>query len=35
MLTNHIKIAFRNLLRHKTFSFINIFGLAASLSVAC
>ncbi len=33
MLQNYIKIAFRNLLKHKSFSFINIFGLAASLSV--
>lgn len=33
MLNNYLKIAFRNLLKHKTFSFINIFGLAVSLSV--
>jgi putative ABC transport system permease protein len=28
MLKNYLKIAFRNLFRHKTFSFINIIGLA-------
>lgn len=33
MLTNYLKIAFRNLLKQKTFSFINIFGLALSMSV--
>ena len=33
MLRNYLKIAFRNLLKNKSFSFINIFGLAASLSV--
>jgi putative ABC transport system permease protein len=33
MLVNYIKIAFRNLLRQKLFSFINIFGLALSMSV--
>ena len=33
MLNNYLKIALRNLLKHKSFSFINIFGLAASLSV--
>ncbi len=33
MLNNYLKIAFRSLLKHKSFSFINIFGLAASLSV--
>ncbi len=33
MLNNYIKIALRNLLRNKTFSFINIIGLAVSMSV--
>lgn len=33
MLANYIKIAFRNLNRNRLFSFINIFGLALSLSV--
>jgi putative ABC transport system permease protein len=33
MLHNYLKIAIRNLLRNKTYSFINIFGL--SLGVAC
>jgi putative ABC transport system permease protein len=32
MLKNYIKIAFRNMKRHKGFSFINIFGLAIGLS---
>jgi len=34
MLKNHFKIALRNLLRHKTFSFINILGLAVGMT-AC
>ena len=33
MLKNYIKIAVRNLLRQKTYSFINIFGLA--VGIAC
>ena len=33
MLINYLKIAFRNLLRHKAFSFINIAGLA--IGMAC
>jgi len=33
MLKSYIKIAWRNLWKHKLFSFINIFGLALSLSV--
>jgi putative ABC transport system permease protein len=33
MIQNYLKIAWRNLLRHKTFSFINVFGLALSMSV--
>ena len=33
MFKNYLKIAFRNLLRHKGFSFINIAGLAVGLAV--
>lgn len=33
MFQNYLKTAFRSLLRHKAFSFINIFGLALSMSV--
>ena len=33
MLKSYLKITFRNLLKNKSFSFINVFGLAASLSV--
>lgn len=33
MIRNYFKIAIRSLLRHKTFSFINIFGLAISMSI--
>ena len=33
MLKNYFKIAFRNLIRTKIYSFINIFGL--SLGIAC
>lgn len=33
MLTNYLKITIRTLLRQKLFSFINIFGLALSMSV--
>lgn len=33
MIINFIKVALRNLLKNKTFSFINIFGLAVSMSV--
>src|ERR1700761_200503 len=32
MIRNYIKIAFRNLVRHKSFSFINITGLAVGMS---
>ena len=32
MLTNYLKIALRNLLRHKAFSFINILGLALGMT---
>ncbi|PSR55349.1 hypothetical protein AHMF7605_18470 [Adhaeribacter arboris] len=32
MLTNYLKIALRNLLRHKAFSFINISGLALGMT---
>jgi len=33
MLKNYLKIALRNLLRQKTYSFINIFGFAVGLAV--
>ena len=33
MLKNYIKIAFRNLLKNKIYSFINIFGLAIGMAV--
>ncbi|HEY0108735.1 MAG TPA: ABC transporter permease, partial [Fibrella sp.] len=33
MLTNYLKIALRNLWKHKLFSFINVFGLASGLTV--
>jgi len=34
MVKNYLKIAIRTLLRHKVFSFINIFGLAVSFSIS-
>ncbi|WP_273210637.1 ABC transporter permease [Runella zeae] len=34
MLQNYFKIAFRNQLKHKGYSFINIFGLATGMAVA-
>lgn len=34
MLVNYLKIALRNLARNKTYSFINIFGLASGMAVA-
>jgi ABC-type antimicrobial peptide transport system permease subunit len=34
MLTNYFKIAFRNLVKHKGYSFINVFGLATGMAVA-
>ncbi|MBA4850048.1 ABC transporter permease [Emticicia sp. BO119] len=34
MISNYFKIAFRNLLKHKGYSFINIFGLATGMTVA-
>src|SRR5689334_18641944 len=33
MLTNYLKIAIRNLSKHKLFSCINIFGLALSMCI--
>ena len=33
MFKNHLKIAYRNFIRHKLFSFINVFGLAIGLSI--
>ncbi|MBA4850637.1 ABC transporter permease [Emticicia sp. BO119] len=33
MISNYFKIAFRNLLRYKGYSFINIFGLATGMAV--
>lgn len=32
MLTNYLKIAWRNLMKNKIFSFINIFGLTIGLT---
>jgi putative ABC transport system permease protein len=34
MLQNYVKIAFRNLLKYKGYSFINIFGLATGMAIA-
>jgi len=34
MLSNYFKIAFRNLVRNKVYSFINIGGLAVGMAVA-
>jgi len=34
MLRNYFKVAFRNLVRHKVFSLINILGLAVGIT-AC
>jgi len=34
MISNYFKVAFRNLLRYKGYSFINIFGLATGMAVA-
>jgi putative ABC transport system permease protein len=35
MISSYLKIAYRNLLRHKSFSFINILGLSLGLTAAC
>ena len=34
MLQNYLKIAFRNLVRNKVYSFINILGLSLGMAVA-
>jgi putative ABC transport system permease protein len=34
MFLNYLKVGFRNLLKYKAFSFINVFGLAAAMSVS-
>ncbi|MBN7800551.1 ABC transporter permease [Algoriphagus aestuariicola] len=34
MFRNYFKIGFRNILKYKTFSFINIFGLALAMSIS-
>ena len=34
MIRNYFKIAFRNLLKHKGYSFINVAGLAIGMAVA-
>ncbi len=34
MIKNYFKVAFRNLVKNKVYSFINIFGLATGMSVA-
>ena len=34
MLLNYIKVALRSIMRHRIFSFINIFGLAIAMSIA-
>lgn len=34
MLQNYAKVGFRNILKYKVFSFINVFGLAVSMSVS-
>src|ERR1700744_2726431 len=33
MLGSYLKVGIRNILKHKTFSLINVFGLAAAMSV--
>ncbi len=33
MIFNYLKVGIRNILKHKVFSFINVFGLAAAMSV--
>jgi putative ABC transport system permease protein len=33
MIKNYIKVAIRNILKHRVFSFINIFGLAVAMSI--
>lgn len=33
MFSNYLKVGIRNILKHKTFSFINVFGLSIAMSV--
>lgn len=35
MFLHYLKVGFRNILKYKVFSFINVFGLAAAMSVCC
>ena len=34
MLKNYLKVAFRNIFKHKAYSFLNIFGLALGMASA-
>jgi len=35
MFKNYVKVAFRNILKHKVFSIINIVGLAIGIAAIC